>query len=239
MDVHAPHGGIHSWRDFLVHMATICIGLLMAIALEQSVEAFHHSQQRRELQKAMDRDSQDAAAEALGCVKSADATIAWSLKRMAQIRAALAAPATPLAPLPRNAAGFGLPEDPAFKAAKSSDLLPLLSQEDILAYSEADTINDEVDKEYEAYASSRIEVRKFELQFAGPGGIADFSKASAAELHRYLDLVSDQAWKAFFFRYWSEEVHGIETALLHGERNLGVLSKAARRHTPVAGLELR
>lgn len=42
MEVHAPHEPIHTWRDFFVHIATITIGLLIAIALEQSVEWFHH-----------------------------------------------------------------------------------------------------------------------------------------------------------------------------------------------------
>lgn len=42
MDVHPPHGGIHSWRDFLIHLATITIGLLIALGLEAIVEYFHH-----------------------------------------------------------------------------------------------------------------------------------------------------------------------------------------------------
>lgn len=42
MEVHAPHEPIHSWRDFFIHIATITIGLLIAIALEQTVEWIHH-----------------------------------------------------------------------------------------------------------------------------------------------------------------------------------------------------
>jgi hypothetical protein len=42
MDVHPPHGAIHSWRDFFVHLATITIGLLIALGLEAMVEWFHH-----------------------------------------------------------------------------------------------------------------------------------------------------------------------------------------------------
>ena len=32
MEVHASEHGIHSWRDFFVHMGTICLGLLIALA---------------------------------------------------------------------------------------------------------------------------------------------------------------------------------------------------------------
>ena len=53
LDVHPPHAAIHGWRDFLVHIATITIGLLIAIGLEQAVEYVHHLDQlevaRREL----------------------------------------------------------------------------------------------------------------------------------------------------------------------------------------------
>jgi hypothetical protein len=41
-DVHPPHGAIHGWRDFLVQLATITVGLLIALGLEGSVEWLHH-----------------------------------------------------------------------------------------------------------------------------------------------------------------------------------------------------
>jgi hypothetical protein len=46
LDVHPPHEAAHSWRDFFIHIITIVIGLLIAIALEQTVERIH---QRREV----------------------------------------------------------------------------------------------------------------------------------------------------------------------------------------------
>jgi hypothetical protein len=50
LDLHAPHSAIHTWSDFLIHIATITIGLLIAIALEQGVESVHHMHQRQQLQ---------------------------------------------------------------------------------------------------------------------------------------------------------------------------------------------
>jgi len=50
LDVHPPHHAANSWRDFFVHIATITVGLLIAIGLEQSVEALHHRHQRHELE---------------------------------------------------------------------------------------------------------------------------------------------------------------------------------------------
>ena len=42
LDVHAPHSSLHGWSDFLIHLATITIGLLIALGLEGSVEWMHH-----------------------------------------------------------------------------------------------------------------------------------------------------------------------------------------------------
>jgi hypothetical protein len=49
LEVHPPHHTVHTWKDFLIHIVAIVIGLLIAVALEQSVEYIHH---RRELTQA-------------------------------------------------------------------------------------------------------------------------------------------------------------------------------------------
>ena len=42
IDVHPPDEPIHGWRDFLLHLFTITIGLLIALSLEGLVEWQHH-----------------------------------------------------------------------------------------------------------------------------------------------------------------------------------------------------
>jgi hypothetical protein len=51
LDIHPAHHAATTWRDFLVHIATIVLGLLIAIGLEQSVELLHHRNQRQQLQE--------------------------------------------------------------------------------------------------------------------------------------------------------------------------------------------
>ena len=51
LDVHAPHESIHTWKGFFIHIATIVIGLLIAIGLEQSVEYIHHRHQLQEARR--------------------------------------------------------------------------------------------------------------------------------------------------------------------------------------------
>lgn len=42
LDVHPPHEPVHGVRDFLLHILTITIGLLIALSLEAAVEWMHH-----------------------------------------------------------------------------------------------------------------------------------------------------------------------------------------------------
>jgi hypothetical protein len=58
LDIHPPEHAAHTWRDFFIHIATICVGLLIAIALEQGVETLHHHHQREYLEDQMHTESE-------------------------------------------------------------------------------------------------------------------------------------------------------------------------------------
>jgi len=49
LDVHPPHTPTHTWKDFFIHIATITVGLLIAVGIEQTVEVIHHRHLRDEL----------------------------------------------------------------------------------------------------------------------------------------------------------------------------------------------
>jgi|ERR1017187_3426439 hypothetical protein len=53
LDVHAPQEVLHTWKGFFIHIATIVIGLLIAVGLEQTVEYFHHRQQVAEIRRSL------------------------------------------------------------------------------------------------------------------------------------------------------------------------------------------
>jgi hypothetical protein len=80
LDVHAPHGTVHTWKDFFIHLGTIAIGLLIAIGLEQSVEALHHRQQVREMALKLHQETSDNLA-----------VIAYDLKACDTLLSAIAA----------------------------------------------------------------------------------------------------------------------------------------------------
>jgi hypothetical protein len=53
LEVHAPQEALHSWKGFFTHIATIVIGLFIAVGLEQTVEFFHHRHLRAQLEEQM------------------------------------------------------------------------------------------------------------------------------------------------------------------------------------------
>src|SRR5487761_2568802 len=53
IEVHAPHESVHTWKDVLIHIGIITVGLLLAIGLEQGVEYFHHRHQVSETREAL------------------------------------------------------------------------------------------------------------------------------------------------------------------------------------------
>jgi hypothetical protein len=51
LDVHPAHHAASSWKEFFIHIATIVLGLLIAVVLEQAVEHFHHRREVAEVRE--------------------------------------------------------------------------------------------------------------------------------------------------------------------------------------------
>ncbi len=56
LEVHPAHHTPNTWRDFFIHIATIVVGLLIAVGLKQTVEYFHHRHQVTEIREALRGD---------------------------------------------------------------------------------------------------------------------------------------------------------------------------------------
>jgi hypothetical protein len=58
LDVHPPHHAANTWRDFFIHIATIVVGLCIAVGIEQTVEYIHHRHQLKEARLALAEEKQ-------------------------------------------------------------------------------------------------------------------------------------------------------------------------------------
>jgi hypothetical protein len=69
LDVHPPHEPAHSWRDILIHLATITIGLFIALSLEGCVEWGHHRHLVREARENIRTEMEDNQKELRGAIE--------------------------------------------------------------------------------------------------------------------------------------------------------------------------
>jgi hypothetical protein len=59
LDVHPVHAPVRAWRDFFIHIATIVVGLCIAVGIQQTVEFVHNHYQRAEMQQALRLERED------------------------------------------------------------------------------------------------------------------------------------------------------------------------------------
>jgi hypothetical protein len=130
LDVHALHQSVRTWKDFFIHIATIVIGLLIAIGLEQTVEYFHHRHEVREARKALAAEHEENIRRYHDNVRNHLLRLANQSNDQRVLRYLLAHPATPEDKLPGvinfGAITLGEPVEAAWSTVEHSDVASLL-----------------------------------------------------------------------------------------------------------------
>jgi hypothetical protein len=222
LDVHAPHQLVHTWKDFFIHIATICVGLLIAVGLEQTVEALHHHHQREQLLVSLDHDTRATLHDADFAVAEFLRRIQWNQVRIEQIQAALASH-KPLAPgAPEKSGGpLTVPADPAWEAARAGGMIPLFSQGEIAAYSEVADVIGRARPLFDAARNTHLKRRDFEKRYESVAGDATigYRLESPTDLLAYLDLLLAEQSALEGSRFVTAVIRGAEAAVLEGARD--------------------
>jgi len=136
LDVHPPHSPTHTWKDFFIHVGTICVGLLIAIGLEQTVEYFHHQHQLHHFEEALRKESDLNLTDTDNDVALLRSVIQVEEADRASLLASMAtASHTPVhfVDLPLTASESGrhwiAPTDAVWSGARDSNLLPSIPEE--------------------------------------------------------------------------------------------------------------
>lgn len=238
MRIHLPKP-LHGWRAFIGEVGVIVLGVLIALAAGQLVETIHHANQRAELREALDTDSRQAIIDARRSVDGLDRMTAWFNSRIGQARTAIATGSAIPQPSPPPKIDYDIVVDPSFQAAKSSGLLTLLSQREIIAYSEADAVTTDLNAAYEQLKAERSALQQFAYRFRTANGMTDYSTATPDEKRRYLELLIGQLSGQVNFRFYNNAERGLQAALLRGERDLKALQKSERTlNSPAPGTRL-
>jgi hypothetical protein len=134
LEPHAPHETIQTWRGFFIHIATIVVGLIIAVGLEQTVEYFHHRHQRSYLEEQMREVLEDDTKLIANDTIALKAFRAYLVELQLAVNArrhALLTPAAPPANDPRSGINLGLPSLAPYEAAKDNGTIALLANQRI------------------------------------------------------------------------------------------------------------
>lgn len=201
VEVAHPEHAILTWRDFLIHMGTVCLGLLLALGLEQSVEALHHHHQRLQLEE-------DLRAEAERNVAILQQHLDVNIPNMLSDRAQLVAlRSTPVRngfvdltlPAPKVVGPHGMtaPERNVFPVAKSSGAIALLPEAEAQAYARVDFEAEEDGKMVDQIRSSSSGLSEFELASGSrlqPGTTLHLTSAQRDQLVALLARHAEGLW---------------------------------------------
>jgi hypothetical protein len=88
LDVHPAHHAASTWKEFFIHIATICIGLLIAVCLEQGVEAIHRAHERSDLIEAFRAECETNVKGLQSIVNNTRANVAYVRQVIAELRGA-------------------------------------------------------------------------------------------------------------------------------------------------------
>jgi hypothetical protein len=140
IDIHDAHHAASSWREFFIHIATIVLGLIIAVSLEQTVEYFHHRSERRQLEEDLRAEAERRIPFQTGYLKAYAIQRDWDRVALERGRAAAASGGFVTFVLPdRPQSNFHLrPEDAAWPAAKASGLIAVLPNEEVEGWNAVD-----------------------------------------------------------------------------------------------------
>jgi hypothetical protein len=140
LDVHAPHEVLHTWKGFFIHIATIVVGLFIAVALEQSVEAINRRSEVATLREDLHQESRQILADANKSQAAHLYEIRWLTTRIAQTQLAIRE-RHPIGPRGTNdMPNYASPDIPIWRSAKAGGRTALLTKGEVNAYAEIEYV---------------------------------------------------------------------------------------------------
>ena len=227
MEVHPPEHPIFTWKQFFVHMATVCLGLLIALGLEQGVEAMHRHEQARELREALQRETRQILDDQIVAVQNLNAVVAWGSMRRQQLYDGLwnnkPVPPTQVLSKPNDQAAA--PSDPIFSAALANGRVALLTPEEVTVYQDIHSQIAEWRAREEQTVNCASAMVSFERSLpqradSGTTTSVDYTRVSVEDRRKDLELYNNWLRNYLANSHYIEQLVGTEREIAKGERNL-------------------
>jgi hypothetical protein len=230
LDVHAPHEVLRTWKGFFIHIATIVVGLFIAVALEQSVEAINRHREVAALREDLRQESQQILADARKSEAAHLYEIRWLTTRITQTQLAIRE-RYPVGPRETNdMPSYASPDIPIWRSAKAGGRTALLTKGEVNAYAEIEYVQAHLDQMEVVKNTARYAVKSFNREFPSlPNGDPDFSNASPDDLHTYLGLLTTAYEAIEAYIHWSRIMIGAESAVVGGKINLDEIYASERQ----------
>jgi hypothetical protein len=228
LDVHVPHKTEHTWTDFLIHIATIVVGLFIAVGLEQAVEFVHRSHERHQLQADLRAEAEnnrviiarDLRMQELGpWFEQAMRAVDSAIPQQGRIRITL-----PFAPCIPGSVGtsterYFAPSEAVWTTAKESSLVSLLPVEQARMYARLAHNYDLLAVSREEFYRNCSAIGSMQHRFArlAPGASTAVWTLTPEQADRLAQVSSDArtAVKGLCFRLRWSDVY--EQGILSGE----------------------
>ena len=195
LDVHPPHHAATTWRDFFIHIATIVLGLIIAVGLEQTVEYFHHRHQVAETREALRKELEQNQ-------KTMASSVAEFQRLTTVVQANLAVfhylelhPHAPQSSLPAKVnwhSNGGPFSESVWTTAQQSAILGLMPPEEVRDQTRLYRILQTCSNSFAAYRVANTDARAYTVDAAS---VSDLSPAQIQEQIRLTRIVLNRLYR--------------------------------------------
>jgi hypothetical protein len=197
IDIHPPQHAPMTKRDFFVHLFIVVLGILIAIGLEQTVEYFHHRNQRQQLEGDLHVEMQTNNEYLSRDYDYLLATRDWAANQAQTIENAIRSHTTSrlvYQPPPRNFDLYVLPNDSVWQHASEAGITALLPREEAQNYTLLYRFRARLFDTYKQLFDAHYAVIATGLKFsAGNNPQPDLSRMSPAQLDEFSSALSKEA----------------------------------------------
>ena len=217
VDIHPPHGPVHSLKDFLYHLLTVIIGILIALSLEGLLEWHHHQslaeQARANLMSEIGQNH-DRLEKGVASAPDAEHRLQATVKAIEAIRKTHA-------PTPDLDWSFGLVVfyNTAWQTAASTGALSYMEYREVQEYTRIYALQDQFNSVQQRSLEQWLALQKWGVRIDPKNG---FSRLPPEDLAR----IEDAASTALIYTQGEESL--ARTLVQEYERELGKAESSGR-----------
>jgi hypothetical protein len=181
VDIHPPHGSVHTAKDFLFHMLTVVLGILIALSLEGLIEWHHHQSLAAEARSNLTseiRQNRDRLEKGLSLAPDAENRLKSTIERVEVYRKNHVAPSSGFD------WSFGLfpLSDTAWKTASSTGAIAYMDYAEVPQYTRAYVLQEVFLAEQRGTVDKWLDLQKWAPRLDAKGGLSQLSAEDLAKI---------------------------------------------------------